>query len=55
MNNDNKEKIFEIVNEYLEWVKEIPKSMELYETKMKEFAKEKKECFLMIFAFILHD
>ena len=38
MNNDNKEKIFEIVNEYLEWAKEIPKSMELYETKMEEFA-----------------
>ena len=43
MNNDNKEKMFEIVNEYLEWAKEIPKSMELYETKMKEFAKEIRE------------
>ena len=43
MNNDNKEKIFEIVNEYLEWAKEIPKPMELYKTEMEKFAKEIKE------------
>ena len=38
MSDGDKEKIFEIVNEYLEWAEEIPKLMELYETKMKKFA-----------------
>ena len=38
MSNGDKERIVEIVNEYLEWAKEIPEPMELYEEKMKEFA-----------------
>jgi len=43
MSDGDKEKIFKIVNKYLEWANEIPKPMELYEAKMKEFAKEIKE------------
>ena len=43
MSNGDKEKIFEVVNEYLGWSEEIPKPMELYEAKMKKFAKEIKE------------
>ncbi|PAV89605.1 hypothetical protein WR25_19648 [Diploscapter pachys] len=40
ISNGDRKKIFKLVNEYLEWAEEIPEPMELYETKMKEFAKE---------------
>ena len=39
MNNNDKEQIFEIANEYLGWAKGIPEPMELYETKIEEFSK----------------